>query len=273
MKKLLTLVATVIFSAQIAYCAEEFGALNLNEARKVSIPIPAIPETAISGNTLKTVRRINGVVWPNCQEASVSIDPSGDIYRNGDRIGRNASTFRVNCVGDVAWVTTGSEMYLNETQLGRNASFTYGISAFSSVVAWSESDGDMHKNDETLGRDASTFAIAPYNGVVVWKATDGDIYKDTEELGRNANSFSLSYKGIAAWSNTSGDMYRDAQQLGRNVRSFIISGNTGDVAWMSTGDELYKNSSQISRDAATFKINPDGQVLWVDRDGVSHATR
>ncbi|MDO8804057.1 MAG: hypothetical protein Q7R35_06485 [Elusimicrobiota bacterium] len=212
------------------------------------------------------------MTWPNCNKASVSIDSWGTIYSNGKSIGRSAADFRTNCSGDVAWVATDGDMYLNETRLGRNASRSYKISVFSPIVAWSESGGDMYNNEKRLGRNASSFEIAPYNGIIVWKDTSGDLYKESSRLGRDANSFKLSFEGTVAWSDTDDDMYKDDQRLGSDARSFLISADTGDVAWLDTDDKLYKNSNSLARDVSTFSINPNGQVLWTDKNDVSHAS-
>lgn len=213
----------------------------------------------------------NGTVdGPDCRKAEASMAPSGDIYLNGARIGRNASGFQANCVGDVAWVSRDGYMYLNEEQLGSGASFSYRIAPFAHVVAWSGAGGSMNKNRSWLGSGVSTFDMAPYTGTIAWKTASGEIYKDSEWLGYNANSYSLSGRGVLAWSSTDGNMYKDLERLGKNAESFRINAASGDVVWRDTSFNLYRNSLRIAAGVNSFDLEQDGRILWTDMSGMSH---
>jgi len=210
------------------------------------------------------------VTWPDCRKAEASMGPSGDIYINGVRVGRNASGFRTNCVGDVAWISRDGNIYLNEEQLGSGVSLDYKIAPFAHVVAWSGAGGSMNKNRSRLGSGVSTFDIAPYTGTIAWKTAAGEIYKDSEWVGYNANSYSLSDYGVLAWSSADGNMYKDLERLGRNAGSFRISATSGDVVWLDTGFNLHRNSLRIAAGVNSFDLDQDGRILWTDMSGMSH---
>jgi len=226
------------------------------------LPIPAAKSIPS-----RNIHPAPGSLPENCGNMPVMYTKDGDLYRNGQKLGSNVSSYKGACSGDVAWRNSYGDLYKNTDKLG-GSSQNFEIALYTGDVFWTDNYGRLHKNSSGIG-DAQTFQVADHTGDVAWRDNYGRLYKNGEELGSSSRYQIAGYTGDVVWVDGYGTLYKNQEKLGDSSR-FSVAERTGDVAWMDPYSRLYMNKTQISSNCQSFELREDGKLLWRDSYGDYH---
>lgn len=203
----------------------------------------------------------------NCFNLPVVAIRNGEIFKNGEKLGRNASSYQANCDGLVAWRDSYGDLYADTRKIADRVS-EYDVAWHGDVLVWKDSHGDLHRGTESLGR-VSNYTFVKFTGDVVWKDSWGDLYRNREKFGRAGNYRVAARTGDVAWQDSYGILHLNARELGRS-QSWQISDRTGTVGWIDSFRNLYKNGDKVGSDVSQFTMREDGKLIWVDSWGNTH---
>ncbi|MDE2142358.1 MAG: hypothetical protein KGJ84_08110 [Elusimicrobia bacterium] len=243
--------------------AASFQALSALAA-KTRLDAPVRPEPGHPGRWIP-----RGEELPeNCANLPVVAIQDGGIFKNGQKIGDHAFTYRANCDGTVAWLNDSGELYRDAGSVADHV-VEFDVAWHGDTVVWKDSSGDLHRDGDDLGR-AEGYTFVKYTGDVVWRDGWGDLYRNREKLGRSQNYAVAARTATVAWVDDFGNLHRDGVELGR-AQTWQISDRTGDVGWLDEYQNLHKNGVQVGADVNQFTLREDGKLIWVDSWGVTHS--
>jgi hypothetical protein len=212
-----------------------------------------------------------------CQKPPVFITGAGLIYNGEKLLGRGAVGFKTGCTSDVAWTDKSGNLYRNTDRIGRDAK-EYSITVFGGDVIWLDYYSYIFKNDRRIGSAVKKHTIAAVSGDVIWTDQYDYLYKnsggETRRIGSDVKAYKVSsFTGSVAWLDEHDYFYKTTGmttvRLGQDVTTYTIASVTGDVAWQD-GSYLYKNSKRIARDVQEYRMDARGIVYWKDSSGVMH---
>ena len=207
------------------------------------------------------------VLPENCANLPVVAIRNGEIFRNGVSLGRNASSYRANCDGLVAWQDSYGDLYSGDRKVADRVS-QYDVAWYGDIIAWKDSYGSLHRGGDDMGR-VESYTFVKYTGDVVWMDSWGDLSRNHEKFGRAGSYLVAARTGDVAWQDSYGTLHRNGVELGRS-QSWQISDRTGDVGWTDSFRNLYKNGAKVGADVNQFTMREDGKLIWVDSWGNTH---
>jgi len=160
----------------------------LKEAPAAELPLPLPP--------VRVRPAAPGGLPENCNNMPVLYVENGVLYKNGQALGSNVSSYKGACSGDAAWTDNYGTLYKNGTELGNSSRFQ--IAGYTGDVVWTDNYGDLCKNEEELGR-AARFAVAERTGDVAWMDSYSHLYKNKAEVTSDCQSFELREDGKLIW--------------------------------------------------------------------------
>ncbi|MFA6316176.1 MAG: hypothetical protein WC943_02065 [Elusimicrobiota bacterium] len=206
-----------------------------------------------------------------CTSLPVVFIRSGEIYKNGQRIGSRATLFKANCDGFVVWADNSGDLHLDGKRIASRVN-DFDISWYGDTVVWKDQSGDLTKyaagSSKEYGR-MSVMTFLRYTGDVVWKDSWGDLYRNQEKFGRVSSYKAALRTGDVAWTDSYGTLHKNREEYGR-VSDFAIADRTGDVAWKDSYGNLYKGKKQVARFPSQWSLREDGVLIWVDSSGYVH---
>jgi hypothetical protein len=226
-----------------------------------AVALPGIPARA------RAFQPAANVLPENCLNMPMLYVKNGDLYKNGKKLGGNASSYKGACSGDAAWRDSYGRIYKNEAELGSSAQ-NFEIALYTGDVFWKNSYGRLYKNSSEVG-SAQVFIIADWTGDVAWRDSYGNLYKNSEKLGDSGRFQMAGHTGDVVWVNNFGTLYKNREELGRS-NNFFVADRTGDVAWLDGFSNLYLNKTRVSTSCQRFELREDGKLLWVDNFGEYH---
>ncbi|MBI4061957.1 MAG: hypothetical protein HY403_11045 [Elusimicrobia bacterium] len=203
-----------------------------------------------------------------CADFPVVHIRDGDIYKDGELLGRAASSYKASCEGLVVWQDAYGDLYREKRRVADRVA-QYDVAWHGDVFVWSDSYGELHRNGEHLGR-AATYTFVKYTGDMVWKDGWGVLYRNREQFGRADRYAVAGRTGDVAWVDGFGTLHRNDQELGR-AQSWAISDRTGVVGWLDGFRRLYKNGTQVGSGVDQFTLREDGKLIWMDAWGRYHS--
>ncbi len=239
------------------------GALGLPgaalEVPAVNVPFPAAANYVFYPNP--------NALPENCTNMPVVYTKDNDIYKNGEKLGSDVSSYKGACSGDVAWRDSYGRIYRNKTQLGDSGQ-EFLIALYTGDVFWKDNYGNLHKNSAQIG-NARTYAVADHTGDVAWLDDYGRLYRNGTQLGDASRYQITGHTGDVVWLDGYGTLHKNAEELGQSS-NFMVADRTGDVAWMDHYSRLYLNKAQVSASCQSFNLREDGKLLWRDSNGDDH---
>ncbi len=272
--RLQRLVGILLLASSGAAFAQMDGALKdriFSDAKALGLPdtfkeAPAV-EVPLPVAAALVLRPAHRILPENCSNMPVMYTRNGDLYKNGQKLGSNVSSYKAACSGDVAWRDGYGAIYKNETNLG-DSSRNFEIALYTGDVFWRNSYGRLYKDSSEIG-NARTFAVADHTGDIAWRDNYGRLYKNGIELG-NSNRYQIvGHTGDVVWVNNYGILCKNQEELGNSSR-FAVAERTGDVAWKDSYSRLYLNKTQIASNCRSFELREDGKLLWRDMSGEYH---
>jgi hypothetical protein len=261
MKKLLFCAALLALTAPAAMAqpsaAEQLG------IGAIAVELPEVSGPAVPARAFLPA----GQLPENCASMPVLYVRNGDLYKNGKKLGSNASAYKGACSGDVAWRDSYGHVYKNETELGGSVS-DFRIALYTGDVVWTSSYGSLYKNSTEIGR-AQIFMVADWTGDVAWRDNYGTLYKNSAKLGGASRFQVAGHTGDVVWSDNYGGLYKNLEKLG-DSSNYFVADRTGDVAWKDSFSNLYLNRTRLATNCQSFELREDGKLLWTDSWGEYH---
>ncbi len=203
----------------------------------------------------------------NCANLPVVYERNGDLYKNGQVIGRNASSHKENCDGMVAWADSYGSLYRDSSRVADRVQ-QYEVSWFGDIIAWTDGYGSLYRNGEDFGR-VQSHTFVKFTGDLVWTNSYGELYRNHDDLGRAQSYLVAARTGDVAWTNSYGSLYKNSSELGR-AQTWKICDRTGDVGWLDSFGRLHKNDVEVGSGVSSFQMREDGKLIWTDSWGNVH---
>jgi len=265
----LSAAAAFLFSAGPAFAQPADSLVTGAAALGFTLPGGELPAVNLPGipARARAFQPAANALPENCPNMPVLYVKNGDLYKNGKKLGRNASAYKGACSGDAAWRDSYGRIYKNEAELGSSAQ-DFEIALYTGDVFWKNSYGRLYRNSAEVG-SAQVFIVADWTGDVAWRDPYGRLYKNSEELGASSRFQMASHTGDVVWTDSFGNLYKNREKLGSS-NNFFVADRTGDVAWLDGFSNLYLNKTRISSSCQRFELREDGKLLWVDNFGEYH---
>ena len=165
----LSAAAAFLFSAGPAFAQPADSLVTGAAALGFTLPGGELPAVNLPGipARARAFQPAANALPENCPNMPVLYVKNGDLYKNGKKLGRNASAYKGACSGDAAWRDSYGRIYKNEAELGSSVQ-DFEIALYTGDVFWKNSYGRLYRNSAEVG-SAQVFIVADWTGDVAWR--------------------------------------------------------------------------------------------------------